>query len=179
MLRKVLRVLAIVAAIALAVGVTFSARVSAIFQRQQSTSQPNAAGNERKVLYWYDAMSPQHHYNQPGKAPDGMDLVPQYAEDNASQSPAATSTSEPGGARKILFWYDPMHPAYRTDKPGIAPDCGMQLVPKYADDETAKMPAGTVRDRTGEAATDRRKDRDRRTAVSGAHRANHWSAHQR
>ncbi|MBZ5667606.1 MAG: efflux RND transporter periplasmic adaptor subunit [Acidobacteriia bacterium] len=147
MLRKVLRVLAIVAAIGLAVGVTFSARVSAIFQRQQSTSQPNAAGNERKVLYWFDAMSPQHHYNQPGKAPDGMDLVPQYAEDNASQSASPTSTSEPGGARKILFWYDPMHPAYKSDKPGIAPDCGMQLVPKYADDETAtsKMPAGTVK----------------------------------
>jgi membrane fusion protein, copper/silver efflux system len=147
MLRKVLKVLAIVAAIALVVGVTFSARVSAIFQRQQSTSQPNAAGNERKVLYWYDAMSPQHHYNQPGKAPDGMDLVPQYAEGNASQSASATSTSEPGGVRKILFWYDPMHPAYKSDKPGTAPDCGMQLLPKYADDETAtlKMPAGTVK----------------------------------
>src|SRR5437870_11580134 len=101
MLRKVLRVLAIVAAIALAVGVTISARVSAIFQRQQSASQPNAAGNGRKVLYWYDAMSPQHHYNQPGKAPDGMDLVPQYAEDNLSQSASAASTSEPGDVRKI------------------------------------------------------------------------------
>jgi len=147
MLRKVLRVLAIMAAIALAVGVTFSARVSAIFHRQQSTSQPNAAGNERKVLYWYDAMNPQHHYNQPGKAPDGMDLVPQYAEDNSSRSTFATSASEPGAERKVLYWYDPMHPAYKSDKPGIAPDCGMQLVPKYADDETAtsKMPAGTVK----------------------------------
>jgi multidrug efflux pump subunit AcrA (membrane-fusion protein) len=147
MFHKVLRVLAIVAAIALAVGVTFNARVSAIFQRQQSTSQPSATGNDRKVLYWYDAMSPQHHYNQSGKAPDGMDLVPQYAEDNASQSVSTTTTSEPGGDRKILFWYDPMHPAYRADKPGVAPDCGMQLVPKYADDETAtlKRPAGTVK----------------------------------
>ncbi|HKN34339.1 MAG TPA: efflux RND transporter periplasmic adaptor subunit [Terriglobales bacterium] len=145
MLRKVLRVLAIVAAIALAVGVTISARVSAIFQRQQSASQPNAAGNGRKVLYWYDAMSPQHHYNQPGKAPDGMDLVPQYAEDNLSQSASAASTSEPGDVRKILFWYDPMHPAYKSGKAGTAPDCGMQLVPKYADDEAAKMPAGTVK----------------------------------
>src|ERR1039457_5475212 len=25
-----------------------------------------------------------------------------------------------------------MHPAYRLDKPGIAPDCGMKLVPVYA-----------------------------------------------
>ncbi|MBI4905743.1 MAG: efflux RND transporter periplasmic adaptor subunit [Acidobacteria bacterium] len=38
--------------------------------------------------------------------------------------------------RKILYWYDSMHPAYRSDKPGIAPDCGMQLTPKYADEET-------------------------------------------
>ena len=30
--------------------------------------------------------------------------------------------------------YDPMNPAYRSDKPGKAPD-GMDLVPKYADDK--------------------------------------------
>jgi Cu(I)/Ag(I) efflux system membrane fusion protein len=35
----------------------------------------------------------------------------------------------------ILFWYDPMHPAYHADKPGQAPDCGIDLVPKYADEE--------------------------------------------
>lgn len=145
MLRKVLRILAIVAAIALAVGVTFGGRVAAIFQQQPTSSQPTAAGSERKVLYWYDAMNPQHHYNKPGKAPDGMDLVPQYAEESTSQSPAATSASELSGERKVLFWYDPMHPAYKADKPGIAPDCGMQLVPKYADDEMPKMPAGSVK----------------------------------
>ena len=33
--------------------------------------------------------------------------------------------------RKILYWVDPMHPAYKSDKPGIAPDCGMKLVPVY------------------------------------------------
>jgi Cu(I)/Ag(I) efflux system membrane fusion protein len=33
--------------------------------------------------------------------------------------------------KKILYWYDPMHPSYRSDKPGIAPDCGMDLVPMY------------------------------------------------
>jgi Cu(I)/Ag(I) efflux system membrane fusion protein len=37
------------------------------------------------------------------------------------------------GERKILYWVDPMHPAYKSDKPGIAPDCGMQLEPVYAD----------------------------------------------
>ena len=34
--------------------------------------------------------------------------------------------------RKPLYWVDPMHPWYKSDKPGIAPDCGMKLVPVYA-----------------------------------------------
>jgi Cu(I)/Ag(I) efflux system membrane fusion protein len=34
-------------------------------------------------------------------------------------------------ARKILYYVDPMHPAYRSDHPGKAPDCGMALVPVY------------------------------------------------
>lgn len=43
-------------------------------------------------------------------------------------------TQTPSSERKILFWYDPMHPAYKSDQPGKAPDCGMDLVPKYADE---------------------------------------------
>ena len=39
--------------------------------------------------------------------------------------------------RKILYWVDPMHPAYKSDKPGIAPDCGMKLQPVYADQSPA------------------------------------------
>lgn len=35
--------------------------------------------------------------------------------------------------RRILYYHDPMHPAYKSDKPGIAPDCGMELEPVYAD----------------------------------------------
>jgi RND family efflux transporter MFP subunit len=35
--------------------------------------------------------------------------------------------------RKILYYVDPMHPWYKSDKPGIAPDCGMKLEPVYAD----------------------------------------------
>jgi len=42
--------------------------------------------------------------------------------------PQAAAKSE---ERKPLYWVDPMHPAYKSDKPGIAPDCGMQLVPVY------------------------------------------------
>src|SRR5579864_7214028 len=39
--------------------------------------------------------------------------------------------------RKILYWVDPMHPAYKSNKPGIAPDCGMKLQPVYADQAPA------------------------------------------
>jgi Cu(I)/Ag(I) efflux system membrane fusion protein len=59
---------------------------------------------------------------------------------------------------KILYYHDPMHPSYRSDKPGTAPDCGMDLVPVYApahatdaapeavpNDATAPTEAGAVR----------------------------------
>jgi len=36
--------------------------------------------------------------------------------------------------RHVLYYLDPMHPNYRSDKPGIAPDCGMRLVPVYAEE---------------------------------------------
>ena len=38
------------------------------------------------------------------------------------------------GIRQAIYYVDPMHPGYRSAKPGIAPDCGMQLVPVYAED---------------------------------------------
>src|SRR5882762_11193127 len=54
--------------------------------------------------------------------------------------------------RHVLYYVDPMHPAYKSDKPGIAPDCGMQLEPVYAEDlgnappfsSLTELPLGTV-----------------------------------
>src|SRR5262249_37222350 len=46
---------------------------------------------------------------------------------------------------KVLYWQDPMHPAYKSDKPGKAPDCGMDLVPVYeagARQRGAQLPSG-------------------------------------
>ena len=37
--------------------------------------------------------------------------------------------------REVLYWYDPMAPSHRFDKPGKSPFMDMQLVPKYADEE--------------------------------------------
>jgi multidrug efflux pump subunit AcrA (membrane-fusion protein) len=41
---------------------------------------------------------------------------------------AARASAEP----RVLYYHDPMHPSYRSDKPGKAPDCGMDLTPVYA-----------------------------------------------
>jgi len=44
------------------------------------------------------------------------------------------------GAKRVLYYVDPMHPSYRSDKPGIAPDCGMTLEPVYeGEDPAAKL----------------------------------------
>jgi len=50
--------------------------------------------------------------------------------------------------KKPLYYVDSMHPWYKSDKPGIAPDCGMKLVPVYEGDEKKyerpELPSGTV-----------------------------------
>ena len=42
----------------------------------------------------------------------------------------------------MLYWYDPMYPQQRFDKPGKSPFMDMQLVPKYAGE--AEADPGTV-----------------------------------
>jgi len=46
-------------------------------------------------------------------------------------------------AKHVLYYVDPMHPAYRSDKPGTAPDCGMDLVPVYEDARSAPKSTST------------------------------------
>ena len=97
-------------------------------------------------LSWLAGLVPvasQQTQSMPGSRQQGM--------------PAGSSTDQPGakkeeparpaGERKILYWVDPMHPAYKSDKPGKAPDCGMNLVPVYADESPAeeKLPPGAVK----------------------------------
>jgi multidrug efflux pump subunit AcrA (membrane-fusion protein)/YHS domain-containing protein len=54
------------------------------------------------------------------------------------------------GGRRVLFWVDPMHPDYKSDHAGLAPDCGMQLEPVYAESiaaagsSAAPIPPGMV-----------------------------------
>ena len=52
-----------------------------------------------------------------------------------SQPAAAHSADAPAG-RKVLYWYDPMTPDQRFDKPGKSPFMDMDLMPRYADEVT-------------------------------------------
>jgi len=146
MLRKTLGILLMI--VVIAIGTIYGSRIIGHFRHQDAAStsaNSNGTPAERKVLFWYDAMNVAHHYDKPGKAPDGMDLVPKYADDDTQSATGAMSKTASSGERKILYWYDPMHPAYKASKAGIAPDCGMDLVPKYADEDAATVVAGTVK----------------------------------
>jgi len=57
----------------------------------------------------------------------------------------ATATSTPDGTHKVLYYVDPMHPTYKSDKPGVAPDCGMRLEPVYADAQTGTVGSAQLR----------------------------------
>ncbi len=57
-------------------------------------------------------------------------------------TPVATAAAHTG-ERRVLYYVDPMHPAYTANAPGIAPDCGMTLEPVYADTD---MDAGSDAD---------------------------------
>jgi Cu(I)/Ag(I) efflux system membrane fusion protein len=61
---------------------------------------------------------------------------------HGSEEKAPHAPGEPGGpgaaqsaqaGRIVLYWYDPMYPGERFDKPGRSPFMDMDLVPRYAD----------------------------------------------
>ncbi len=57
------------------------------------------------------------------------------------RSSSAELSSRRPDAPRILYFQDPMHPAYRSNQPGKAPDCGMDLVPVYASPVQVSFPA--------------------------------------
>lgn len=85
------------------------------------------------------------------QSPHGTDLKFEEAagpkEVSAQGGHAGMNMGQPAsekGEKKVLYWQDPMHPAYKSDKPGKAPDCGMDLVPIYASGSAAaeNLPEG-------------------------------------
>jgi len=43
--------------------------------------------------------------------------------------------------RRLLYYVDPMHPSYHSNKPGTAPDCGMALEPVYEGEANSNLSA--------------------------------------
>ncbi|MEK6747840.1 MAG: efflux RND transporter periplasmic adaptor subunit [Pseudomonadota bacterium] len=55
-----------------------------------------ASQAERQILYWYDPMAPQQHFDKPGKSPYmDMELTPKYADEDTQD------VASGGGAVKI------------------------------------------------------------------------------
>jgi Cu(I)/Ag(I) efflux system membrane fusion protein/cobalt-zinc-cadmium efflux system membrane fusion protein len=67
----------------------------AVCRRKASgTASGSASVQEKKVLYWYDPMKPEVHFDKPGKSPFmDMELVPKYAE----EAPAPGAAAVPPG----------------------------------------------------------------------------------
>jgi Cu(I)/Ag(I) efflux system membrane fusion protein len=58
-----------------------------------------------------------------------------WASRNAPATHTANAhTAAPQAERKVLYWYDPMYPQQRFDKPGKSPFMDMELVPRYANE---------------------------------------------
>ncbi len=119
------KALALLAAALLMAGAPLACKKKGEAPPSASRLRPSA----RKVLYWYDPMKPEVHFNKPGKSPFmDMQLVPKYAEE--APAPAAAQ-------KKVLYWYDPMKPEVHFDHPGKSPFMDMQLEPKYAEEVPA------------------------------------------
>lgn len=51
----------------------------------------------------------------------------------APEQVVTAQDARPDDHRKVLYWYDPMVPGQRFDKPGESPFMDMPLTPRYAD----------------------------------------------
>jgi RND family efflux transporter MFP subunit len=71
-------------------------------------------------------------------------IISMFSGSHAGKKESAPTVSSAKKERKILYWHDPMLPDFRSDKPGKSP-MGMDLIPKYADDESEADVKGTVR----------------------------------
>lgn len=50
-----------------------------------TTASPNMQPADRQVIYWYDPMVPDQHFDKPGKSPFmDMPMVPKYADEATS-----------------------------------------------------------------------------------------------
>lgn len=62
-----------------------------------------------------------------------------------SEVPAAAVGQGAAAEPKALYWYDPMYPQQKFDKPGKSPFMDMQLVPRYAEGQGGEGDSTAVR----------------------------------
>lgn len=97
-----------------------------------------AHAEEAAAVKYTCPMHPQIISDTPGKCPIcGMDLVQIAASGGAhahEEKKDESATVNDQKDRKILYWYDPMVPEKRFDKPGKSPFMDMELVPKYVNE---------------------------------------------
>ena len=77
----------VVAALAVLVLLVVAGAIGYIVaQRSMSTVSSGtiatSSSSDKKVLYWYDPMTPEQHSDHPGLSPMGMQMVPKYANES-------------------------------------------------------------------------------------------------
>lgn len=87
-MKKIFMMLVLIA-VTLIVGVA----IGRLWVSPPTEDDTNSAGEEPKVLYWKAPMDPNYRRDEPGKSPMGMDLVPVYANDGATDDPGVVSIS--------------------------------------------------------------------------------------
>lgn len=79
-----------------------------------------------------------YHWAQRNAAPAPLKEHAAHAADHGD----GAADQAAGEERRVLYWYDPMYPSQRFDRPGKSPFMDMELVPRYAE---AAEEAATVR----------------------------------
>ncbi|EIM00248.1 efflux RND transporter periplasmic adaptor subunit [Rhodanobacter denitrificans] len=80
MKRPLIVLAAVAAAAALLVAGYLGGRRQAAVAPSSTPASTAAAADAGKVLYWYDPMLPEQHFDKPGLSPMGMQMVPRYAD---------------------------------------------------------------------------------------------------
>jgi membrane fusion protein, copper/silver efflux system len=96
---KLVVIVVAVALVSAGMGYWLAKRGGDSMRNSQSTTNTAAAG---KVLYWYDPMMPNQHFDQPGKSPFmDMQLVAKYAGDSTGAASQAGIQIDPAVAQNL------------------------------------------------------------------------------
>lgn len=90
-MKRALMILAglLLATLLLVTGYVGGRRHPQMASTQKGAPGSAADGSGKKVLYWYDTMVPQQHFDKPGLSPMGMQMVPRYADERPADEGAA------------------------------------------------------------------------------------------